>query len=94
MHWLPLSWCNNIHHTVGSYVDSTCSGAEKKKKRKEKSTPLGVITGASVYRGSPGLLLQEQQGADFNIRRPAKQVTATQRMYTTTADLDSASHIP
>ena len=26
--------------------------------RKEKSTPLGAITGASVYRGSPGLLLK------------------------------------
>ena len=25
--------------------------------RKEKSTPLGIIMGASVYRGSPGLLL-------------------------------------
>ena len=33
-------------------------------KRKEKSTLLGVIMGASAYMGSPGLLLLKQQPAE------------------------------
>ena len=35
--------------------------AQREKRKKEKSTPLGVIAGASVSRGSPGLLPSKQQ---------------------------------
>ena len=33
-------------------------------KQQAKSMPLGVLKGASAYRGSPGSLLEEQQSAE------------------------------